>query len=167
MMIDPICSLAFESEKEEQNLMQRPPKNPKLVFFGMNKILKSISKGLLLFAFTVLVYLGSRELSLAENEIRTLTFCTLIFCDIFLVLSALSKSRNLFQVLLEKNISLLVVLSCTLILLVFMIENDYLNQLFQFQRISVGFLIYAFLLSLVFGLLLESVKYFNRKKNNQ
>jgi uncharacterized integral membrane protein len=70
-------------------------------------------------------------------------------------------------VLLEKNISLLVVLSCTLILLVFMIENDYLNQLFQFQRISVGFLIYAFLLSLVFGLLLESVKYFNRKKNNQ
>jgi Ca2+-transporting ATPase len=167
MMIDPICSLAFESEKEEQNLMQRPPKNPKLVFFGMKKILKSISKGLLLFAFTVLVYLGSRELSLAENEIRTLTFCTLIFCDIFLVLSALSKSRNLFQVLLEKNISLLVVVSSTLIFLVFMIENDYLNQLFQFQRISVGFLIYSFLLSLIFGLFLESVKYFNRKKNNQ
>jgi Ca2+-transporting ATPase len=164
MMIDPICSLAFESEKEEQDLMKRPPKNPKLTFFGNTKILKSIAIGLLLYAFTVIVYFGSLEMKLTDDETRTLTFCTLIFCDIFLVLSALSKSRNLFQVLQEKNWALLVILSVTVILLIFMIENNSLQDIFQFQRIPLNYLIYALLLSLVFGLLLEGIKYFERKK---
>jgi Ca2+-transporting ATPase len=166
LMIDPICSLAFESEKEEKNLMKRPPKNPKLTFFSGMKILKSIAIGILLFAFTVVVYFGTLKFNLTENQTRTVTFCTLIFCDIFLVLSALSKSRNLFQVLQEKNRALLVILSVTLILLIFMIENKYLQEIFQFQRIPINYLIYAFLLSLVFGLLLEGIKYFERKKQN-
>jgi Ca2+-transporting ATPase len=166
LMIDPICSLAFESEKEEKNLMTRPPKNPKQTFFGGMKILKSVAIGILLFVFTVVVYIGTLKLNLTENQTRTVTFCALIFCDIFLVLSTLSKSRNLFQVLKEKNRSLLVILSVTLILLIFMIENKSLQDIFQFQRIPINYLIYAFLLSLVFGLLLEGIKYFERKKEN-
>lgn len=167
LMIDPICSLAFESEKEEKNLMKIPPKNPKQTFFGAIKILKSVATGILLFAFTVLAYLGTLKLNLTENETRTLTFCTLIFCDIFLILSTLSKSRNLFQVLLEKNWSLLVILLVTLILLIFMIENKSLREIFQFQRVPLNYLFYAFLFSLLFGLLLEGLKYFERKKDKE
>jgi Ca2+-transporting ATPase len=166
LMIDPICSLAFESEKEEKNLMKRPPKNPRLTFFGRDKVLKSILIGLLLFLFTTLVYFGSLHFGFAANEIRTLTFSMLIFCDIFLVLSTLSKSRTIIQVLLEKNISLLVILFITLAFLLVMIENKYLNELFQFQQISFIYMIYAFLFSIVFGFLLEGVKYFERKKEN-
>lgn len=166
LMIDPICSLAFESEKEEKNLMKRPPKNPRLTFFGRDKVLKSILIGLLLFLFATLVYFGFLHFGFAANEIRTLTFSMLIFCDIFLVLSTLSKSRTIIQVLLEKNISLLVILFITLAFLLVMIENKYLNELFQFQQISFIYLIYAFLFSIVFGFLLEGVKYFERKKEN-
>ena len=166
LMIDPICSLAFESEKEEKNLMTRPPKNPKQTFFGGMKILKSVAIGILLFAFPVAVYFGTLKLNLTENQTRTVTFCTLIFCDIILVLSTLSKSRNLFQVLREKNWALLVILFVTVILLIFMVENKSLQEIFQFQRIPLNYLIYAFLLSLVFGLFLEGIKYFERKKEN-
>jgi Ca2+-transporting ATPase len=166
LMIDPICSLAFESEKEEKNLMKRPPKNPRLTFFGRDKVLKSILIGLLLFLFTTLVYFGSLHFGFAANEIRTLTFSMLIFCDIFLVLSTLSKSRPIIQVLLEKNISLLVILFITLAFLLVMIENKYLNELFQFQKTSFIYVIYAFLFSIVFGIILEGIKYFERKKNN-
>ena len=165
LMIDPICSLAFGSEKEEKNLMTRPPKDPKQTFFGGMKILKSVAIGVLLFVFTVVVYFGTLKLNLTENQTRTVTFCTLIFCDIFLVLSTLSKSRNLFQILQEKNRALLMILSVTLILLIFMIENKSLQEIFQFQRIPINYLIYAFLLSLVFGLFLEGIKYFERKNN--
>lgn len=166
LMIDPICSLAFESEKEEKNLMKRPPKNPRLTFFGRDKVLKSILIGLLLFLFTTLVYFGSLHFGFVASEIRTLTFSMLIFCDIFLVLSTLSKSRTIIQVLLEKNISLLVILFITLAFLFVMIENKYLNELFQFQKTSFIYVIYAFLFSIVFGFLLEGVKYFERKKEN-
>jgi Ca2+-transporting ATPase len=164
LMIDPICSLAFESEKEEKNLMKRPPKNPRVTFFGRRKILNSIALGLLLFAVTIVVYFVSLNFNLVDNEIRTLTFSTLIFCDVFLVLSTLSKSRNIFQVLFEKNISLLIILFVTLAFLVLMIENRYLNELFQFQKTSFKYVFYAFLLSIVFGLLLESIKYFSNKR---
>jgi Ca2+-transporting ATPase len=164
LMIDPICSLAFESEKEENNLMKRPPKNPRVTFFGRRKILNSIALGLLLFAVTIVVYFVSLNFNLVDNEIRTLTFSTLIFCDVFLVLSTLSKSRNIFQVLFEKNISLLIILFVTLAFLVLMIENRYLNELFQFQKTSFKYVFYAFLLSIVFGLLLESIKYFSNKR---
>jgi Ca2+-transporting ATPase len=166
LMIDPICSLAFESEKEEKNLMKRPPKNPRLTFFGRDKVLKSILIGLLLFLFATMVYFGSLHFGFAANEIRTLTFSMLIFCDIFLVLSTLSKSRPIIQVLLEKNISLLVILFITLAFLLVMIENKYLNELFQFQKTSFIYVIYAFLFSIVFGIILEGIKYFERKKNN-
>ena len=166
LMIDPICSLAFESEKEEKNLMKRPPKNPRLTFFGRDKVLKSILIGLLLFLFTTLVYFGSLHFGFAANEIRTLTFSMLIFCDIFLVLSTLSKSRTIIQVLLEKNISLLVILFITLAFLFVMIENKYLNELFQFQKTSFIYVIYAFLFSIVFAIILEGIKYFERKKEN-
>jgi Ca2+-transporting ATPase len=167
LMIDPICSLAFESEKEEKNLMKRPPKNPKLIFFGTTKILKSIAIGFLLFAFTIVIYFGTLDLNLTENETRTLTFCALIFCDIFLVLSTLSKSRNIFQVLFEKNISLMVILFVTLAFLVLMIENRDLNELFQFQKTTFKYVFYVFLLSIGFGLLLEIIKYFSNKKETQ
>jgi Ca2+-transporting ATPase len=166
LMIDPICSLAFESEKEEKNLMKRPPKNPRLTFFGRDKVLKSILIGLLLFLFATMVYFGSLHFGFAANKIRTLTFSMLIFCDIFLVLSTLSKSRPIIQVLLEKNISLLVILFITLAFLLVMIENKYLNELFQFQKTSFIYVIYAFLFSIVFGIILEGIKYFERKKNN-
>jgi Ca2+-transporting ATPase len=164
LMIDPICSLAFESEKEEKNLMKRPPKNPRVTFFGRRKILNSIALGLLLFAVTIVVYFVSLNFNLVDNEIRTLTFSTLIFCDVFLVLSTLSKSRNIFQVLFEKNVSLLIILFVTLAFLVLMIENRYLNELFQFQKTSFKYVFYAFLLSILFGLLLESIKYFSNKR---
>jgi Ca2+-transporting ATPase len=166
LMIDPICSLAFESEKEEKNLMKRPPKNPRLTFFGRDKVLNSILIGLLLFLFTTLVYFVSLYFGFVANEIRTLTFSMLIFCDIFLVLSTLSKSRTIIQVLLEKNISLLVILFITLAFLFVMIENKYLNELFQFQKTSFIYVIYAFLFSIVFAIILEGIKYFERKKNN-
>lgn len=167
LMIDPICSLAFESEKEEKNLMKRPPKNPRVTFFGRRKILRSIALGLLLLAITIVVYFVSLDSHLVDDEARTLTFSTLIFCDVFLVLSTLSKSRNIFQVLVEKNVSLWVILFVTLAFLILMIENRYLNELFQFQKTSFKYVFYAFLLSIVFGLLLESIKYFSNKKESQ
>ena len=47
LIIDPICSIAFESQKEERNIMKRKPRNAKTPFFGWEKISTSIYIGLL------------------------------------------------------------------------------------------------------------------------
>jgi Ca2+-transporting ATPase len=38
LIIDPVCSIAFESEQEEKNIMNREPRNPHEKFFGFDKI---------------------------------------------------------------------------------------------------------------------------------
>jgi len=41
LIIDPACSVVFEAEKEEKNIMQRPPRNLKEKLFG-KKILSEV-----------------------------------------------------------------------------------------------------------------------------
>ena len=64
LIIDPVCSLAFESEQEEIGVMARPPRDPKARFFGLGKFVASILSGTLLLAMVIGVYL----LSLGEGH---------------------------------------------------------------------------------------------------
>ena len=41
LIIDPVCSIAFETEQEEKGIMNFPPRNPNDKFFGANKIIIS------------------------------------------------------------------------------------------------------------------------------
>jgi len=41
LIIDPACSVVFEAEKEEKNIMQRPPRNLKEKFFGKKNLSKA------------------------------------------------------------------------------------------------------------------------------
>ena len=45
LIIDPACSLIFEAEQEEKNVMSRPPKRIDEPFFGARKILLSCTQG--------------------------------------------------------------------------------------------------------------------------
>ena len=46
LIIDPACSIAFEAEPAEVNVMNRPPRNPNAPLFGMGQIAFSLFEGL-------------------------------------------------------------------------------------------------------------------------
>ena len=56
LIIDPICSVAFESEQEEEGIMQRKPRNQNELFFGWKKITFSLIQGSMLLAMVLSVY---------------------------------------------------------------------------------------------------------------
>jgi P-type Ca2+ transporter type 2C len=45
LVIDPMCSIVFEAEPEEQAIMQRPPRNPEQPLFSTSHILWSLAQG--------------------------------------------------------------------------------------------------------------------------
>jgi Ca2+-transporting ATPase len=111
LIIDPICSIAFESEHEEKGVMQRPPRDPGKTFFGRQKIGSSVLYGLLSLGAVMLVYFASLGEGHSDPEVRAIAFSSLVLINVALIITLLSKSRSFWEVLLEHNLSLRVILT--------------------------------------------------------
>lgn len=133
LIIDPVCSIAFESEKEEIGVMKRPPRDPNMAFFGFKQIFKSSLVGLILLTMVLAVYFFSMQEGHTEGEIRAIAFTSLIIGNIFLILTTLSKTRNVINVLFENNISLKIILFVASTMMLLLISAPYLRNLFSFE----------------------------------
>lgn len=165
LIIDPVCSIAFESEAEEKGIMNRPPRDPDHAFFGFTKIAKSTLYGILLLSLVLIVYFVTIGEGHTDGEIRVIAFTALIIGNIFLILTTLSKTRYAINVLMEKNYALLIILSIALTLLLLMITIPDLRFIFGFEYPGSK----HFLVSVVgaFGLLLflEGIKFLKNRKS--
>jgi Ca2+-transporting ATPase len=103
LIIDPACSIAFEAEPEERNLMNRPPRDSQAPLFGAHDIARSLLQGgaVLLTIVAVLGLALSR--GYAENDARTLTFTTLILGMVSLIFVNRSWSRGIISALRAPN----------------------------------------------------------------
>lgn len=164
LIIDPICSIAFESEKEELEIMKRPPRNPDEQFFGFKKIFSGISKGLLLLAMVFIVYFLSLNEAHTEGEVRAIAFTALVIGNMFLILTTLSKTRNAIQVLAEKNLTLLLILITASGALILLLGVPYFNTIFGFEYPGAKHFVSAIIGSVAVLIVLESAKYFRYKK---
>ncbi len=167
LIIDPVCSIAFESEKEEKGIMSRPPRNPDKKFFGGKKILASAIEGVLLFLTVMVVYAFSFKEGHTEGEARAIAFTSLIIGNIFLILTNLSKTRSFFAVIKEKNWVVLGILSVAFVLLLLVLFVPSLQQIFSFQ-----FPGYAHFVPSIIGAagvlaILEIVKFIRNHKNRK
>lgn len=134
LIIDPVCSIAFESEKEEIGIMDRPPRNPNKRFYSMQKFVASTLIGLFLLAMVVLVYILALQENHSDSEIRAIVFTALIVGNIFLILSTLSKTRHVISVLLEKNMALLLIIGTAAGLLILLLNVSFLRKIFNFEN---------------------------------
>jgi Ca2+-transporting ATPase len=159
LIIDPVCSIAFEAEEEEKNIMKRPPRNPDKPFFGIKKIAYSVMKGIVLFGMVLLVNMVTINSGPTENEIRTIVFSALIIGNIFLVLNSLSKTKSVFEILKEKNRSLIILLSVALLMLLCSISIPYLQRLFHFDFPGTYHLLLSLFGATLFLIILEFGKY--------
>jgi Ca2+-transporting ATPase len=163
LIIDPICSIAFESEQEEEGIMQRPPRNPNELFFGWRKMVFSLSQGLLLLTMVIVVYFLSIHEGHNEGEVRAIAFSSLIIGNIFLILTSLSKTKNFISVLMEKNIAVIVIVLVALIFLLLTISVPALLPIFSFQFPGFKHFISSFTGATIILLIFESFKFMKAK----
>jgi Ca2+-transporting ATPase len=164
LIIDPVCSIAFEAEQEEKGIMRRKPRNPNELFFGFNKILLSFLKGLILFGVVAAVYFVSIHEGHTEGEVRAIAFSALIIGNVFLILTSLSDTRNMFSVLKERNLPVLIILVAALGLLFLSISIPVLQDIFSFEYPGSSHFIPSFSGALIILCIFELIKVW-RKKN--
>jgi P-type Ca2+ transporter type 2C len=136
LIIDPACSIIFEAEKEEKNVMDRPPRRIDEPFFGAGKILLSCMQGVGILIIVLTVYAISLHNGYSEKEVRALTFTTLIVSNIAVILSNRSWTRNVFQIIVSPNKSVKCVVGGAIFFLILILNVPFLLKLFQFERIS-------------------------------
>jgi Ca2+-transporting ATPase len=133
LIIDPVCSIAFESEQEEKGIMNRLPRNPSEQFFSPRKLVLSSLQGLLLLAMVLGVYFISLKEGHSEGEVRAIAFSSLIIGNILLILTSLSKTRSFVSVILERNMAVVTILSGAAVLLFCIISIPTFRQVFSFE----------------------------------
>ncbi len=154
LIIDPACSIIFEAEKAEKNVMSRPPRDPLIPFFGFKKILLSCSQGIGILLVCLIVYFAGFRLGYTEDQVRALTFVTLISSNIAVILSNRSWSENIFKIILTPNGSVKWVVGGAIFFLIMVLNIPFLLDLFQMERIGI-------VASLICGLLgLSSIAWF-------
>lgn len=138
LIIDPACSVIFEAEKEEKNVMSRPPKDINEPFFGPKKIIFSCTQGIGILIISLLVYFIGLKMGYSEKGVRTMTFITLIVSNIAVILSNRSWTSNIFQILLTPNKAVKWIIGGAIFFLILILNIPFLLNLFLFEK--VGFL---------------------------
>lgn len=166
LIIDPVCSVAFESEQEEIALMSRPPRKSDERFFGWNKIVYSLIQGLLLLAIVLGVYFLSINEGHNPQEVRAIAFSALITGNIFLILTTLSKTRSFLSVITEKNKALIMITTAAMIMLLCTITVPALQKLFSFEFPGFSHFIISILGASAMLIILEMIKKVNTNKQS-
>jgi len=138
LIIDPACTMIFEAEKEERNVMCRPPKDINEPFFGARKILFSCLQGIGIIIICLLIYFMGLKMGYSEKGVRTLTFVTLIVSNISVIISNRSWTSGIIKILSTPNKAVNWIVGGAIIFLILILNIPFLLNLFQFEKI--GFL---------------------------
>ncbi len=148
MIINPACSIAFEAEPAEPNVMRRPPRSPNEPLFGRRILLTSLLQGLVvLFATLAIFYYYTINGHNAES-VRTLTFSTLVIGNLGLILVNRSWRHTFFHTLKVHNAALWWVVVSALSFLLLTLTLPFLREVFHFSAITLS----EFVISAVAGL---------------
>jgi P-type Ca2+ transporter type 2C len=137
LIIDPACSIIFEAELEEKNVMSRPPKTIDEPFFGAGKIWLSCSQGIGILAVVFAVYFFGLRMDFVEKEVRALAFVALISANIAVILSNRSWTSNIFKIISTPNSTVKYVVGGAVFFLFLVLNVPFLVDLFQFEKISI------------------------------
>lgn len=136
LIIDPACSIIFEAEKEEANVMSRPPAKFDEPFFGGRKILFSCLQGVGVLIIVMAIYGIGLYQGYSEKEVRTFCFITLISSNIAVILSNRSWTRNIFQILITPNPTVKWVVGGAIFFLALVLNIPFLTEIFLFQKVD-------------------------------
>lgn len=163
LIIDPACSIVFEAEAEELNIMSRMPRNIRAPLFDRSTITFSLLQGLSVLAVVLAVYLISLHRGQGDLEARALSFTTLIIANIGLILTNRSWSRSILETLRSPNTALWYVSGGAVLFLAAVLYVPFLNSLFRFSTLHVNDLILCLFAGAVSILWFEGFKKFGKR----
>ncbi len=167
LIIDPACSTVFEACPEEKNIMKRPPRNLGESLFGRRTFIFSLLQGLGILVVVFLVFILALYFNKSELEARTLSFATLVFANVMLIVTNLSWSKNLTGIIRLRNKALWMVVVAAIGALLLIVYLPQLRVLFHFSVLSAFDLLIAFASGIASLLWFEGFKAMGKRRAAQ
>jgi Ca2+-transporting ATPase len=161
LVIDPACSIAFEAEPEESDVMRRPPRDPSMPLFSRHSLGLCLLQGLSVLVIVIGVYALSLHRGLVDEEARALAYTTLIMANLGLILTNRSWSRTILQTMSAPNPALWLVIGGAVSSMALIIYVPFLREFFGFaylHAIDIAICIAAGMGSIIW---FEALKIFN------
>lgn len=164
MVIDPVCSLVFEAETEEDDVMRRQPRAPDEPLFSHQLIGWSLLQGALALGLVALMFIVALRHGLPEDEVRALVFFSLVMTIVGLIFVNRTFSASIFTALSRPNPALVWVLLAVTLVAGMTLLWPIVSDLFRFGPL------HLFDLGLTFGagvfvlVVLEFLKHLWRKR---
>ena len=162
LVIDPACSMVFENEPSEADVMQRPPRDPQAPLFAGTTLVLALLQGL----GVLLVVMGACAWGatwLSEAAARAFAFATLVMGNLALIFSNRSTKTSLLASLRVANRALWMVASATTALLALTLYQPWVSGLFRFAPLLLVDLLKAVALGLCSVVWLEVIKLRSRR----
>ncbi len=139
LIIDPACSLIFEAEAEEADVMRRPPRDPKEALFNWRTLIISLLQGVSVLLIVLAVYVVAMDrgnwTDQAAYGARAMAFTTLVLANIGLIVSNRSWSKTIITTLRSPNVAMWWVLAGAVFFLGLVIYVHPLRDLFKFETL--------------------------------
>ena len=136
LIIDPSCSLIFEAEEAEADVMRRPPRNPAERLFSLGTIVTAVMQGVSVLVVCVGVFLLARADHSADAA-RALTFTTLVVSFVMIIFINRSWTRSALEMLRYPNAALRWVVLGTCLFLAVVLWLPFARRLFHFAPLHV------------------------------
>ena len=158
MVIDPACSVVFEAEQEEPDVMQRPPRDPASPLLLPTRIIWAVLQGLIVLTILAGVLISAAHLGMPESDLRALIFISLVLMNMGLILVNRSFKASLIRAFLSPNRSLWILFGSVITLLATAVFWPPAQLLFHFGRLHWDDLSVCAVAGFFSLLLLETIK---------
>ncbi|MGL5112198.1 MAG: cation-translocating P-type ATPase [Flavobacterium sp.] len=164
LIMGPTCSIIYENEPMEDNLMTQKPRPLSATFFSWREIAISLLQGIAITAGLLVIYQIALAQGYDENTTRTMVFLTLILSNVFLTLANRSFYYSVFTTWKYKNNLIGIIIGITLFITALLLFVPALNRFFMFETISLLQIAWCMLTAVVAVFWIEIYKYFKRRK---
>lgn len=136
LVIDPACSVVFEAEAAEEDIMQRPPRSSSARMVDRRVLFLSLAQGLGLLLLAVAVYAwGLRQLP-DPTLARSVAFATLMTGNLGLILANRSWRHSALSLLARPNAAFWWVVSGAALVLAVVLYAPGVHQLLHFEPLG-------------------------------
>ncbi len=149
IIMGPTCSIFFEREPVEENLMLQSPRNRGMGLFSWDELLLSIVQGIIIALFTLILYYYFMNSGSGIEKVRTVVFTTLILSNMFLTFANRSFSKTIFYTVRYKNnlAPFVIIISAVFISVLYYIPA--IKELFKLGDISANIFLLCLAVSFV------------------
>ena len=162
IIMGPTCSIIYENEPMESNLMLEKPRPLTNTFFNFKEITISIIQGLAITLGLLFMYQYCVQNNFSETYTRTSIFLTLIASNIFLTLENRSFYYSIFTTIRYKNNLVLLIIGITIAVTSLLLFVPVFSKFFLFEIVDYTQMGFSILIAFVSVMWIEIYKIFKR-----